>query len=50
VIAKTFILTKDNSLISAKILRDNKIIRDHVAFSAAFANVSGQCIVACAYD
>jgi hypothetical protein len=37
VIAKTFILAKDNSLISTKILRDNKIIRDHCAFPAAFA-------------
>jgi len=37
VIAKPFILTKDNCRISAKILRDNKIIHDHGAFPAAFA-------------
>jgi hypothetical protein len=37
VIAKPFIITKDNCRIGAKILRDNKIIRDHGAFPAAFA-------------
>ena len=36
-IAKPFILAKDNYRISAKILRDNKIIRDHGAFPDAFA-------------
>jgi hypothetical protein len=37
VITKPFILAKDNYRMSARILRDNKIIRDHGAFPAAFA-------------
>jgi hypothetical protein len=37
VITKPFILAKDNYRISAKILPDHKIIRDHGAFPAAFA-------------
>jgi hypothetical protein len=37
VIAKPFILAKDNYRIGAKIIRDNKIIRDHGALLAAFA-------------
>jgi hypothetical protein len=37
VIAKAFILAKDNYRISAKILRENKILRDHGAFPAAIA-------------
>jgi hypothetical protein len=37
VIAKPFILAKDNHRIGAKILRDNKIVRDHGAIPAAFA-------------
>jgi hypothetical protein len=37
VITKPFILAKDNYLINAKTLPDNKIIRDHGAFPAAFA-------------
>jgi hypothetical protein len=36
-IAKAFILAKDNSPITAKILPDNKIIRDHGAFPATIA-------------
>jgi hypothetical protein len=37
VIAKTFILAKDNCRISAKILRENKMIRDHGALPEAIA-------------
>jgi hypothetical protein len=37
VITKAFILAKDNYPIGAKILRDNKIIRDQGAFLAAIA-------------
>jgi hypothetical protein len=37
VIAKPFLLAKDNYRISAKILPDNKTIRDHGAISAGSA-------------
>jgi len=36
VIAEAFILMKDNRRINAKSLRDNKTIRDHGTFPAAF--------------
>jgi hypothetical protein len=36
VIAKDLILAKDSYRISAEILRENEIIRDHGAFPAAF--------------
>jgi hypothetical protein len=35
VIAKAFVLAKDNYRIGAKILRENKLIRDHGAFPDA---------------
>jgi hypothetical protein len=37
VIAKPFILAKDNYRISARILLDNQVIRDLGAFPAAFS-------------
>jgi hypothetical protein len=37
VIAKAFIPAKDNYRIGAKIIRENKILRDHGAFLAVIA-------------